>query len=145
MFIMLSHHLKSALSDLRALVQITESDIADIKEANNNPQFDRLSLKEEKLKSFEHKKAMIDYEISTLMSSNPNSDLSELLSTEQHDSLSELKIELKNLREVNKRYAKLVLAVSNLYNTFLERLVPTEMDGYEKRASKNPSVLEVRV
>ncbi|MBN2782526.1 MAG: hypothetical protein JXQ66_04740 [Campylobacterales bacterium] len=142
---MLSHHLRSALSDLRALVQITESDIADIKEANNNPQFDRIPLKEEKLKSFGHKKAMIDYEISTLMSANPDSDLSELLDQEQHNALGELKTELKNLREANKRYAKLVLVVSNLYNTFLERLVPTEMDGYEKKASKNPSVLEVRV
>ena len=50
---MLSHHLESALNDLKDLIKITESDIADIKEAKNDPQFDRLSLKEEKLKSFE--------------------------------------------------------------------------------------------
>jgi hypothetical protein len=142
---MLSHHLKGALSDLRDLIEITKSDISDIKEAKNNPQFDRLSLKEEKLKSFEQKKAMIDYEISSLMSANPYADLPQLLNEEQHNSLDLLKIELNNLREVNKQYAKLVLVVSNLYNTFLERLVPTEMEGYEKRASKNPSVLEVRV
>lgn len=142
---MLSHHLKSALSDLRDLVNITESDIADIKEASNDAQFDRLPIKEEKLKSFEHKKAMIDYEISTLMSSNPDAQLSELLNEEQHQSLDELKVELKKLQEANKHYAKLVLSVSNLYNSFLERLVPTEMDGYQKRASKDPSVLEVRV
>lgn len=141
---MLSHHLEGALSDLRDLVKITEADIADIKEANNNPQFDRLSIKDDKLKSFEQKKAMIDYEISSLMSANPDADLPELLDNKQHKSLEELKIELNNLREINKKYAKLVLAVSNLYNTFLERLVPTEMDGYEKKASKNPSVLEVR-
>jgi hypothetical protein len=142
---MLSHHLEGALSDLRDLIKITESDISDIKEANNNPQFDRLSLKEDKLKSFEQKKAMIDYEISSLMSANPDSDLPHLLDKSQHESLEKLKIELNNLREVNKKYAKLVLTVSNLYNTFLERLVPTEMDGYEKKASKDPSVLEVRV
>ncbi len=142
---MLSHHLESALSDLKDLIKITESDIADIKEASNDPQFDRLYLKEEKLKSFEQKKAMIDYEISSLMSANPEADLPQLLDEHQHKSLELLKIELKNLREINKRYAKLVLAVSNLYNTFLERLVPTEMDGYQKKASKNPSVLEVRV
>jgi hypothetical protein len=142
---MLSHHLESALLDLRDLIKITESDIADIKEANNDPQFMRLSLKEEKLKSFETKKAMIDYEISSLMSANPDADLPQLLDAKQHQALDELKSELKNLRDVNKRYAKMVLTVSNLYNTFLERLVPTEMDGYQKKASKNPSVLEVRV
>jgi len=142
---MLSHHLEAALSDLRDLVKITEADITDIKEANNNPQFDRLSIKEDKIKSFEQKKAMIDHEISSLMTANPDADLSELLDSQQHQSLEQLKIELNNLRKINKSYAKLVLAVSSLYNTFLERLVPTEMDGYEKRASKNPAVLEVRV
>ena len=142
---MLSHHLQGALSDLRDLIKITESDIADIKEAKNDPQFERLSLKEEKLKSFESKKAMIDHAISSLMTQNPDMDLPELLSKEQHSQLDELKVELNNLRDVNKHYARLVLVVSNLYNTFLERVVPTEMQGYNKVASKNSSILEVRV
>ena len=142
---MLSYHLQGALTDLRDLIKITESDLEDIRVANNNPQFERLSLKEEKLKSFEAKKAMIDHEISSLMTKNPDTDLPQLLSEEQHNYLDELKLELNNLREVNKKYAKLVLTVSNLYNTFLERLVPTEMQGYKKVASKDPSFLEVRV
>jgi len=142
---MLSHHLQSALSDLRDLIKITESDIEDIKLAQNDPQFDRLSLKEEKLKSFENKKAMIDHEISTLMTTNPDKELPELLNEEQHQLLDELKIELNKLREVNKHYAKLVLLVSNVYNTFLERLVPTEMQGYDKVASKDAALLQVRV
>ena len=142
---MLTHHLQSALSDLRDLIKITELDIDDVKLANNDPQFDRLSLKEDKLKSFEQKKAMIDHEISTLMTTHPEKELPELLNEEQHTLLDELKVELNNLREVNKHYAKLVLTVSNLYNTFLERLVPTEMQGYNKVASKDASILEVRV
>ncbi len=142
---MLSHHLQSALKDLEDLIQITNSDIQDIKDAKNDAQFSRLSIKEEKLKSFENKKAMIDHEISTLMTQSPDKDLPQLLNEEQHKSLGELKLQLSNLREVNKHYAKLVLMVSNLYNTFLERLVPTEMQGYNKVASKDPSILEVRV
>lgn len=142
---MLSHHLQGALSDLRDLIKITEADIADIKEAKNDSQFERLSLKDEKIKSFESKKAMIDHEISALMTAEPDKELSELLNEEQHQMLTELKAELSNLRDANKRYAKFVLSVSNLYNTFLERLVPTEMQGYNKVASKDPSILEVRV
>ena len=142
---MLSHHLEKALSDLRDIIKITESDIKNIKQAEHDTQFDRLSLKEEKLKSFETKKAMIDHEISSLMTSNPSVELPKLLNNEQHQLLDELKVELNNLREVNKHYAKIVLVVSNLYNTFLEKLIPTEMNGYEKVASKSPSVLEVRV
>ena len=142
---MLSHHLQSALNDLKDLIKITESDIEDIKVAKNDPQFERLSLKEDKLKSFEQKKAMIDHEISTLMTTNPDKELPKLINEEQHNLLDELKVELSKLREVNKHYAKLVLTVSNLYNTFLERLVPTEMQGYNKVASKDSSILEVRV
>lgn len=142
---MLSHHLNGALKDLRDLIEMTELDIADIKEAKNDPQFERLSLKDEKLKSFESKKAMIDYEISALMSTYPEKDLPQLLNEEQHQSLSELKVELSNLRTVNKRYAKFVLAVSSLYNSFLERLVPTEMHGYQRVASRDSSILEIRV
>ena len=142
---MLSYHLEGALSDLRDLIEITNSDIEDIKLAKNDPQFERLSLKEEKLNSFEQKKAMIDHEISSLMTSNPERDLPQLLNQEQHTSLDNLKKELSKLQIANKSYAKLVLVVSNLYNTFLERLVPTEMQGYNKVASKKPSFLEVRV
>ncbi|MCX6077890.1 MAG: hypothetical protein NTW78_13530 [Campylobacterales bacterium] len=142
---MLSHHLNGALKDLRDLIEITELDIADIREAKNDPQFERLSLKDEKLKSFESKKAMIDYEISALMSTHPEKDLPQLLNEEQHQSLSELKVELSNLRTVNKKYAKFVLAVSSLYNSFLERLVPTEMNGYQRVASRDSSILEIRV
>ena len=142
---MLSHHLQGALSDLRDLIKITESDISDIKEAKNDQQFERLALKEEKLKSFESKKSMIDHEISSLMTAQPDKDLPELLDEEQHTALDELKTELSNLRDVNKKYAKFVLSVSNLYNSFLEKLVPTEMQGYNKIASSNSAILEVRV
>ena len=141
---MLSHHLRGALKDLKELVELTQADIDDIKEAKHDNQFDRLSLKEEKISSFENKKAIIDYEISVLINKNPNSDLSSLISDEQHKLLDELKVELSNLHKINKRYAKLVLVVSNMYNSFLEQLVPTEMEGYEKVAAKRPSFLEVR-
>jgi len=142
---MLSYHLENALKDLRDLIEITESDLEDIKVAQHDPQFERLSIKEEKLKAFEAKKAMIDHEISSLIARHPDVSLPELLDEHQHKLLEDLKTELSNLREVNQKYAKSVLIVSNLYNTFLERLVPTEMQGYNKVASKDPSILQVRV
>ena len=142
---MLSYHLQGALNDLRDLIKITELDVEDIKKADNTPQFDRLKLKEEKLKSFESKKAMIDHEISSLVSKNPEKSLPELLDDEQHNYLEEMKIELANLHDINKKYARLVLVVSNLYNSFLEKIVPTEMQGYNKVASKNSAILQIRV
>ena len=142
---MLTHHLQNTLTDLDDLIRMTQSDINDIKVAQHDPQFDRLSIKEEKIKSFEAKKATIDYEISSLMSAHPDTELPQLLNAQQHQLLEELKVKLSSLRDVNKEYAKLVVIVSNLYNTFLERLVPTEMDGYNKVASKDSTILQVRV
>jgi len=142
---MLTHHLQSAVADLRDLIEITQADIEDIKKAEHDPQFNRLSIKEEKLKAFETKKAMIDHEIASLIQKNPNASLPDLLNEQQHQLLEELKVELAALHDVNKKYAKLVLVVSNLYNKFLEQIVPTEMQGYQKVASKNSAILEVRV
>lgn len=141
---MLTHHLKSALEDLGDLIKMTQDDIADIKQVQHDPQFARLSIKDEKLKSFESKKAMIDHEIASLMTANPQTQLPDLLNDEQHELLGELKSKLSKLKEVNHEYAKLVVVVSNLYNDFLERLVPTEMQGYNKVASKDSALLEVR-
>lgn len=142
---MLSYQLQSAIKDLETLISLSREDIDDIKEAKHNPQFDRLAIKEEKIKSFEQKKAMIDREISKLMTQYPAKPLSELLDNEQHNQLDSLKVNLSRLREVNQQYAKMVLSVGSFYNTLLERLVPTQMDGYQKVASSESSFLEVRV
>lgn len=141
---MLSYQLESAIKDLEALITLSEDDIHDIKEAKHDPQFERLAIKEEKIKSFEQKKAMIDREISKLMTMNPSKPLDELLDEEQHHQLDSLKKHLSLLREVNQKYAKMVISVGAFYNSLLEKIVPTQMQGYRSVASKDASLLEVR-
>ena len=141
---MLSYYLTGAVNDLKQLVKMSEQDIEDIKLARNEPQFERRKIKEDTLASFENKKAMIDHEISKLMTQNPDTSLDELLNEDENASLSNLKSALSTLREVNKKYAKMVLSVSSFYNTLLERIIPTEMNGYTKQASKDSSFLEIR-
>jgi hypothetical protein len=141
---MLLRHIQGALQDLSDIIKMTEADIEDIKQAKQASQFARIALKDEKIKSFETKKSMIDYEISQLMKISPDKELQELLDESQHQALSELKTHLARLRDVNKEYAKLVLVVSSFYNSLLEHLVPTEMEGYKRVASKNSTFLEAR-
>jgi hypothetical protein len=141
---MLSRYLQNALNDLKDIIIFSEKDIEDIISANHDAQFERVALKEEKIRSFEQKKAMIDHEISKLMTARPHTPLPELLDQESHGQLDRLKSELARLREVNQRYARLVAGVSAFYNSLLERVVPTEMQGYNKVASKDASFLEVR-
>ena len=141
---MLSYYLTGAVNDLKQLVKMSEQDIEDIKLARSEPQFERRKIKEDTLKSFENKKAMIDHEISKLMTQNPDTSLDKLLNEDENESLSNLKSALAALRDVNKKYAKMVLSVSSFYNTLLERIVPTEMDGYTKQRSADASFLEMR-
>jgi len=141
---MLSYHLEGAVNDLEELVKMSEQDIEDIKLANHEPQFQRRKIKEDILHSFETKKAMIDHEISKLMTNSPDTSLDKLLNENENSYLEKLKISLATLRDVNKKYAKMLLSVSSFYNTLLERLVPTEMHGYQKSTSKSASFLEIR-
>ena len=141
---MLSHYLDKALDDLEQLTQLTQTDIDDIKLAKHEAIFDRSKIKEELISSFQNKKALIDNEISKLMEANPELGVENLLSGEDQEKLALLKEHLLKLKTLNKRYAKLVLTVSEFYNSLLERMVPTEMDGYEKVTQKHRSLLEIR-
>jgi len=142
---MLSYQLQNAIKDLDKLISLSLEDIDDIKKANHNSQFDRLSIKQEKITSFEQKKAMIDHEISKLMSAQPAKALTDLLDDEEHQQLESLKSHLSRLRDVNQQYAKMVLSVGAFYNSLLEKVVPTQMQGYHAVVSKEASFLELRV
>ncbi|MDO9305170.1 MAG: hypothetical protein Q8R58_08160 [Sulfuricurvum sp.] len=142
---MLSYQLQNAIKDLDKLISLSLEDIDDIKEAKHNPQFDRLSIKQEKITSFEQKKAMIDHEISKLMNAQPEKALNDLLDDQEHQELESLKIHLSRLRDVNQQYAKMVLSVGAFYNSLLEKVVPTQMQGYQSVVSNEASFLELRV
>ena len=141
---MLPHYLTKALEDLNQLISLTHDDIEDIKLAKHERIFERSKIKEELISSFQNKKAMIDNEISKLMQTHPDLGIENLLSEDDQSQLASLKEQLLELKSLNKRYAKLVLTVSEFYNSLLETMVPTEMNGYEKVASKHRSTLEIR-
>ena len=141
---MLSHYLTKALDDLNQLITLTKEDIKDIKLAKHETIFARTKIKDELITSFQTKKALIDNEISKQMQAYPDLELENLLSQEEQNALGELKTKLLELKIENKHYAKLVLSVSEFYNSLLERMVPVEMHGYEKVTPKHRAILEVR-
>ncbi len=141
---MLSHYLTKALEDLDQLISLTLEDIEDIKLAKHETIFNRSKIKAELITTFENKKLLIDNEISNQMKAHPDLGLENLLSEENQTNLKNLKEKLLELKEHNKRYAKLVLSVSEFFNALLEQMVPVEMHGYEKVAPKHRSILEVR-
>lgn len=141
---MLSHQLQSAIKNLETIIQLTQQDIEDTKAARHDALFERTKTKEEFILAFETKKSLIDNEIAKLIESNPNVELTDLLSNEQHKMLEEFKTLLTELRSVNKRLARMVLAVSEFYNSMLSKLLPTEMQGYQSVRSSKSGFMELR-
>jgi predicted aspartyl protease len=140
---MLSHYLHNAIADLKRLIAVTREDIDAIKQANHSTVSEHSKEKAEILTTFENKKTLIDNEIVKLVSSNPDKELVDLLSEEQHQLLDDLKDNLETLRTENKRYAKMVLVVSEFYNSLLGKILPTEMDGYSRVNVNKSSYLQV--
>lgn len=137
---MLTNYIESAIEDLNKLIELTKNDIEDIKKAKNGALFFRIKAKEDIIASFERKKSLIDNEIFKEHQKNPEIPLSELLSEATLFLLDQFKEKLVELKKLNKQYARQVLSVGEFYNSLLEKLIPMEMDGYNKVASSAPSL-----
>lgn len=142
---MLHQYLKDAVFELKKLIELTQTDIADLSEAKNEVIFQRLPYKESLIKSFEQKKSLIDSAMVALRDNNPQKSLSDLLDQEALDLLDELKIALKELKELNKGYAKSVYAVNEFYTSLLRKIVPHENNGYGGYAKPQQSFLTIQV
>jgi hypothetical protein len=141
---MIEEYLDLSIGDLISLVDITQKDIKNIKEANHEEIFASIKIKEDLIVSFEQKKRLLDNELSKISKSNPEKDFNELLSPSVSSKLDVFKEKLKELKELNKKYAKFVLTISEFYNSLLDQIVPQELDGYNKKVT-NSSILKIDV
>jgi predicted DNA-binding protein YlxM (UPF0122 family) len=141
---MLKKYLQNALDDLHQLISITEQDIADISEANHIPIFERVEQKERLVQTFETKKKLIDQQINRSVQSNPSKQMEQILDDIERAYLTQLRESLLQLKEVNRRYARLVVSVGTFYSSLLEKIIPTEMDGYETVVKQSASFLEIK-
>jgi hypothetical protein len=137
---MLTKYIQSAIDDLNSLIELTRADMQDIKEAKNGALFLRIKAKEDIITSFEQKKGLVDNEILKEHQKNPKVPLNELLSEATLFLLDQFKEKLMELKKLNKNYARQVLSVGEFYNSLLEQMIPTEMDGYNKVASSASSL-----
>ncbi|EJF06070.1 hypothetical protein ThvES_00018610 [Thiovulum sp. ES] len=141
---MLKKYLEGAVTDLQQLMKLTEEDIEDIKKGNHIEIFDRASVKEKLVETFESKKKAIDNEITKKAKLNKGIPLETLLDDIEKKYLEALKSGLLSLKELNRRYARLVVSVGTFYSSLLEKVVPTEMDGYETVVKNSASFLEIK-
>lgn len=128
---MLYTYLNGAISDLNSLIKLTELDNADIQVANHEAIFERIEQKDILVKEFENKKTLIHQEMLALREKNPQKPLEELLDDEASTLLDSMRDSLESLKTINAHYARSVFAVSEFYDSLIQRIIPHEHNGYE--------------
>lgn len=141
---MLTHTLHSAIKDITHLIEQTYKDIEDIKVAKHSDIFERASLKNDLITSFEQKKALLDNQLVKMMKEHNTSSLEALLDEEQQTLLAQMKQKLAELKASNKEYAKYVVTISQFYNSLLDSIFPRDMEGYKIANHKPATLLKVR-
>ncbi len=141
---MLSHYLKTSIEDIENLIELTQKDILDIKEAKHEAVFKRTKIKSDLVKSFENKKSMLDNELIKLVKKSNNKPLEDILDKSQKEMLECMKERLSQLKQKNKEYARFVVTVSEFYNSLLDSVFPRDLDGYQKINHKPASLLKIR-
>jgi len=141
---MLSHYLKTSIEDIENLIELTNKDIIDIKEAKHENVFKRTKIKNDLVKSFENKKSMLDNELIKLVKNSGNKPLEEILDASEKSMLEKMKNRLFALKQKNKEYARFVVTVSEFYNSLLDSVFPRDMEGYQRLNHQPASLLKVR-
>lgn len=127
---MLHTFLQNAVNDLQSLIEINKLDMQDIKEANHEAIFSRLESKNNFIDSFKNNKSLADNEMQKMMKTYPNKSIEELLDEKAMGIIDEMRFSLKELRKLNKSYARAVIAVSEFYASLVNAIVPSQKVGY---------------
>ena len=79
-----------------------------------------------------------------IIKENNGKSLEELITVEQKELLSSMKLKLSELKICNKEYAKYVVTISQFYNSLLDSIFPRDMEGYKMANHKPASLLKIR-
>jgi predicted nuclease with TOPRIM domain len=140
---MITKHLESAIADIDALIELTKSDIEDIKEAHHDKLSERLDEKERFINSFEQKKAALNSELLKLTQIHDGKAIDEILTVDEADTLTLFKDKLSSLKSINKDYAKFVATISEFYNSLIDKMFTLEGNGYEKNTLRPATLFMV--
>lgn len=131
---MLHTFLNNATQDLKSLIDISNLDLADIKEAKHEAIFARLESKNALIDSFKANKNSADSEMQKLIKAYPNKKIEDLLDAKAMAIIDEMRLNLTTLRALNKHYARSVIAVREFYNGLINAMIPSQNVGYSNKS-----------
>ncbi len=139
---MLERHLTTAIKDLDLLIDLTQEDIALIKEAKHEELSQKHTLKQQAVVAFETTKSLLNH---ALMKRTEDSDeaLETLLSEEEGKLLECFKEKLLELKSCNQHYSKLLIAVNEFYGSLFDRMFTFDSSGYQKTKPLPAAMLRV--
>ena len=132
---MLLNKLQSANEILNNLIEITNQDIDNIKEANHEKVFANIEKKENLAIEFQNTKNEIDYILS-----NRNKPLEEIFTPEEEKKFEEFKNLLNEFHQRHKLFSKLSFSITNFYNTLLNKIKGKKQVTYEKEYAPNSNL-----
>ena len=135
---MLLTKLQQVNETLNKLIEITNQDIENIKEANHEAVFANIMLKEKLALEFQNIKSEIDYILSTR-----NRPIEEIFSKEEEIEFDKFRTLLNEFHNRHKFFAKLSFSVTNFYNTLLNKIKGKKQLTYEKTYVPN-SYLKIK-
>ncbi|WP_104748701.1 hypothetical protein [Helicobacter cetorum] len=127
----LHSHLENALNQLQHLMDLTKSDIEDIKLAKHAEIFERNAQKQLAIQAFEQEKTNIDTQMLHLKNQFPNKEMSELLDEKASDLLSQMRESLLALKDENMAYSRMAFAVSEFYSSLIQQIIPHDTCDYK--------------
>jgi DNA repair ATPase RecN len=131
-----------AISIIENLVYLTNEDIQDIAKKSKQDVFSNVSIKEQMISNFNDIKLQIDTEILKL--TNSSSNIQDILDDEIKSSLNMLEEKMYILKELNKKYNRLVISIGDFYVSLLNKLIPNEMDKYNN-INKKSYLLDITI
>ena len=134
---MIKTYLENAIKDIKKLIDLTNQDIDDAKEANHDNISKRVDEKNHLTISFETNKSLLNDELTKLP------DLASSLSDEEKNLLEELKENLKILKKQNRIYAKFVIKLNEFYTSLFDEMFALDRQGYKITNATPANILKV--
>lgn len=132
---MLKKHLSSAIETLEKLIETTEQDIANIKEAKHSAVDESVRVKNALIKNFEENKRDLDKELVRLSKVDSSKSLAEMLDDEIKGQLVLMRQKLEELNKKNKEYARHVVLVKEFFDSLAKEIFKPESSEYNASAN----------
>ncbi|MEO1924046.1 MAG: hypothetical protein ABGX25_05990 [Nautiliaceae bacterium] len=135
---MLINTLQETINVLNKLIEITNEDLKNIKEANHEEVFKNIKTKEQLAYKFNQLKKNIDQILV-----QRNRPIEEIFNKEEENLFNLFREKLNIFYEQHKKFSKMAISVANFYNALNSQIKNQEQISYNERANFN-SQLQIR-